>query len=476
MATLTVTETHDYTSDVLVNITDITFNTSALFQFATFFAAQFDNVQISQTVHIIGDGNSDQFAVIMAAPGTFSAAGWTFTTWTDFDRVLLQGSDGADTITGSSGINLFTGGDGADTLTGGSNIDVFNYEAGSEIEAGESINGLGGSDSIQVASTATGANYDFSLALVTVENLIMAHGPGGGGSATVTLAGDQIGLGGITAIFDSTLFTNALIVTGSLVDLSPVTFTNWTSGVDTLTINGTAGLDSLIGSIQNDVIDGGGNADSMAGGAGSDTYFVDHAGDLVDESPVGSDGTDLVISSVTFSLADIIHAKGTIENLTLTGSATSGTGNGVDNVIIGSSNANSLDGGNGNDTLTGGLGKDTLTGGVDADTDIFDFNLKGESKKGALRDVITDFDGGVDEIDVSGIDARTGVAGNQKFLWIGKAAFHEKKGELHYVKLNPAGTANDKTIVSGDINGDGKADFQIELTGLHALHKGDFIL
>ena len=77
MATLTVTATHDYTSEVLVNITDITFNTSVMFQFATFFAAQFDNVQISQTVHITGDGNSDQFNVIMAAPGTFSAAGWT---------------------------------------------------------------------------------------------------------------------------------------------------------------------------------------------------------------------------------------------------------------------------------------------------------------------------------------------------------------------------------------------------------------
>ena len=161
-------------------------------------------------------------------------------------------------------------------MSGGSTFDLFDYEAGTDIEAGESINGLGGSNSIVVFSTATGTSYDFSPALVTgIETLFMNHGPAGGGSATVTLAGDQIGLGGITAIFDALALTNALIVVGSLVDLSTVTFTNWTSGVDTLTINGTAGLDNLVGSIQPDTINGGGNANSMAGGAGSDTYFVD---------------------------------------------------------------------------------------------------------------------------------------------------------------------------------------------------------
>ena len=41
---------------------------------------------------------------------------------------------------------------------------------------------------------------------------------------------------------------------------------------------------------------------------------------------------------------------------------------------------------------------------------------------------------------------------------------------------NPAGTANDKTIIYGDINGDARADFQIELTGLKTLTVSDFIL
>jgi hypothetical protein len=32
------------------------------------------------------------------------------------------------------------------------------------------------------------------------------------------------------------------------------------------------------------------------------------------------------------------------------------------------------------------------------------------------------------------------------------------------------------TLVEGDVNGDGKADFQIELSGLHTLTGADFIL
>lgn len=146
------------------------------------------------------------------------------------------------------------------------------------------------------------------------------------------------------------------------------------------------------------------------------------------------------------------------------------TGELGNDVLFGFDGADVLNGGNGNDTLTGGTGKDTLDGGVDADHDVFDFNLKGESKKGALRDVISNFTSGVDEIDVSGIDAKSGVAGNQKFKWIGKQGFHHQKGELHYIKK--AGFV----LVEGDVNGDGKADFQIQVNGLAKLVQDDFTL
>ena len=93
----------------------------------------------------------------------------------------------------------------------------------------------------------------------------------------------------------------------------------------------------------------------MSGDAGNDTYFVDNASDAVTENP--NEGSDSVSSSVSLSLAN--H----VENLTLTGSAANGTGNALDNVIIGNSSANVLTGNDGNDTITGGSGADTLVGG-----------------------------------------------------------------------------------------------------------------
>ena len=80
----------------------------------------------------------------------------------------------------------------------------------------------------------------------------------------------------------------------------------------------------------------------MYGGPGHDSYVVDNAGDVVDET--GGDGIDTVYSSVSFNLADPLHAIGSIENLTLTGkSGISGTGNDLDNTLLGNSNANVSD-------------------------------------------------------------------------------------------------------------------------------------
>ena len=75
-----------------------------------------------------------------------------------------------------------------------------------------------------------------------------------------------------------------------------------------------------------------------------------------------------------------------------------------------------------------------------------------------------------DQINLSLIDANIKKAGDQAFTYIGDAAFTHHRGELHEIQL-----AN-KTLVEGDTNGDGKADFQIEVTGHLHLVKAAFIL
>lgn len=108
-----------------------------------------------------------------------------------------------------------------------------------------------------------------------------------------------------------------------------------------------------------DRLDGGAGADTLVGGTGDDIYYVDNVSDAVVE--LSGQGFDTVRSSVSHSLAS--H----VDNLMLTGSAVSGTGNDLANLILGNSGNNILDGGAGTDSLRGSAGADTLIGGLGND-------------------------------------------------------------------------------------------------------------
>ncbi|HRX35727.1 MAG TPA: FG-GAP-like repeat-containing protein, partial [Aestuariivirga sp.] len=135
---------------------------------------------------------------------------------------------------------------------------------------------------------------------------------------------------------------------------------NWALGdfIERLELAGAArvgtgnGLaNELIGTAFNDTLDGAGGADMMSGGVGNDTYYVDDAGDVVDEAAGG--GIDTVISSIDLTLG------AEVERLTLAGAARIGTGNGLANLITGTAFDDTLDGAAGADTMVGGLGDDT---------------------------------------------------------------------------------------------------------------------
>ena len=223
------------------------------------------------------------------------------------------------------------------------------------------------------------------------------------------------------------------------------------------TLNGGAGDDVLNGGAGDDVLIGGTGADAMSGGLGNDVYEVTEAGDTVIE--VAGGGIDTVWTSIDFSLAAEVENlfKGDV-------SAFTGTGNDLANQITGNA---------GNDTLIGGLGSDTLTGGAGAD--IFALlTLADSGITPASRDIITDFVNGTDRIDLSAIDANSSAIGNNAFTFIGNGIFSGggalTAGQLRY------SFAGANTLVEGDVDGDGTADFQIQLTGNHTMTAADLIV
>ncbi|MDH6268578.1 subtilisin-like proprotein convertase family protein [Rhizobium sp. SG_E_25_P2] len=200
-------------------------------------------------------------------------------------------------------------------------------------------------------------------------------------------------------------------------------------------------------------------------------FIASHAKALTDKDG-GVDTLNAAAVSSALTL-DLATGKGRIDGVavTLKGVENILGGDGADR-LTGSKAANALDGARGADLLTGGAGRDALDGG--AGSDRFIFLAKTDSTVGKNRDVISDFTG-ADLIDLKAIDARQG-SGNDAFRFINGQDFHDRAGELHAVRIDKSGKANDLTLVEGDINGDGKADFQIALSGLLKLTASDFAL
>lgn len=274
-----------------------------------------------------------------------------------------------------------------------------------------------------------------------------------------------------------------------------------TGGADNDHLYGGYANDSLNGGIGTDTLDGGTGSDTMNGGSGNDVYYVDRAGDSVVEAALLlGGGIDTVYASVNETLDP------NVENLTLTGTAASGTGNGLGNLIVGNSSANTLAGAGGNDTLRGGLGNDTLligdagndelngesgldilTGGTGLDSFVF------TSSGVANADTITDFDHADDTIVlgnaldaamagalnpglvglsfIGGNVAGNTLAANRYFEGVGfngsgtaaRGIYVDTvSGEIHY---NPTNVAGDEVLL-------GRVDFAIAGT----LDNTDFVL
>ncbi|MHC5761790.1 beta strand repeat-containing protein [Nostoc sp.] len=307
---------------------------------------------------------------------------------------ILSGDNGNDNLFGDSGNDTLLGGAGNDTLDGGLGSDSLDGGIGNDIYIVDNLN-----DSIIEGLNAGTDLVKSSVNWVLADNL-----------ENLTLTGSGA-INGTGNNLKNILIGNtaANILSGG-------------DGNDSLI--GGAGNDTLLGGAGDDTLDGGTGIDSLNGGAGNDIYTVDNLSDTITEGL--NAGTDLVKSSVTLALAD------NLENLTLTGSgAINGTGNSLDNILIGNTGANILSGGDGNDSLIGGAGNDTLLGGTGDDT--LDGGAGIDSLNGGVGNDIYTVDNLSDTI-TEGLNAGTDLVKSSVTLALGN--------NLENLTLTGSGTIN----------------------------------
>jgi Ca2+-binding RTX toxin-like protein len=252
----------------------------------------------------------------------------------------LTGTRYADSFTGDDGPNQLTGVLGDDTLTGAGGNDILVADGGTDTMSGGDGNDLLEPGTGDDASVAGGAGSD-TLSYFDVAT--------GGGIVLDVTAGTVTGGGGTDS------FTGMETYVGSPQD---DTLTGG-SGVDILL--GGAGSDHLLGNGGNDTLTGNAGNDSIDGGANHDvvSYLTDPAGITA----------NLGTASVTdgYGATDSLTSIESIFGSNTGGDNLTGT-TGKDNGLWGAGGADTLSGLDGNDYLNGGLGTDTGDGGPGSDT------------------------------------------------------------------------------------------------------------
>lgn len=257
---------------------------------------------------------------------------------------VINGTTGADALTGSVTNDQFYGNGGKDTLVGKDGNDVY-YISGAGTAGTQVVEAAyGGSDTVysQVSdlnlSTSSTTAADTTSGNSQVEYIVLQ---------AQTSIQNQSATGNN---YSQTLVGNAL----------------------NNQLTGMGGNDMLVAGDGSDYLDGGSGDlsaagsdpgyDTLVGGKGDDNYVVRTGNETIVENK--NEGTDQVYSFMNYTLG------ANIENGALLGDAdTSLVGNDLNNVLAGNSSANYLSGGKGNDTLYGDKGSkaDTLDGGAGND-------------------------------------------------------------------------------------------------------------
>jgi Ca2+-binding RTX toxin-like protein len=313
------------------------------------------------------------------------------------DPLTLAGNEFDNRIFGNAGANLLYGMGGADFLAGLAGDDRYVVDTGGDLvveRVGEGYDtvfspvsyALAATSEVEALSVLDRAGTqaidltgnEFANALYGNEGANRLAG--GGGDDFLYGEGGDDRLEGGDGIDWAVYSSAAAGVTVSLALLGTAQNTGG-GGVDTLVgiegLMGSAHADTLIGNGSDNFLHGLGGADTMRGGAGNDTYYVDDVGDVVDE--LAGEGFDTVCTSLA-----VYSLVGTqIERL--------GSSADVAHDFRGNSGDNVVSGGGGNDVLRlQDGGTDIADGGAGNDVLYFGSSFAGADRAdgGSGRDVL----------------------------------------------------------------------------------------
>jgi Ca2+-binding RTX toxin-like protein len=300
----------------------------------------------------------------------------------------IQGLGGDDNIQGLGGDDVLIGGIGADTLVGGLGNDTYEVTDLGDVVT-EQLGAGTDTVSTSLASYTLAANVEnltfggsgnFTGTGNALDNRIV----GGAGNDTLNgAAGNDVLIGRVGA---DTLIGGLGNDTYEVTDLGDVVTEQLGAGIDTVSTSlasytlganienltfggignftgiGNALGNRIVGGAGNDLLIGGLGADTLVGGTGNDTYEVTDLSDVVTEQlGAGSDTVSTTLANYTLAANVEILLFNGIGNFT-------GTGNALDNRIVGGAGNDTLNGAAGNDVLIGSVGADTLIGGLGNDT------------------------------------------------------------------------------------------------------------
>jgi Ca2+-binding RTX toxin-like protein len=341
----------------------------------------------AQSEAFLIESNVDREVVILSGSGNDTIIGAV-----DYGNTIhggggddsLVGGDDDDSLNGGLGNDTISGGAGVDSMSGGDGNDVFIFRAG-DVASGEIIDGGEGTDMLWMDESV-----DFRGAqILNIEHVSIQMGSTATFDADVDQSTWTVKGGGGTETFRVVLGTG-----GEQVDLSGLSFLDWT-GSDLVSVQGGLGNDTILGSAVNNFIDGGSGNDSLDCGPGNDTIL----GGAGDDSLYGGAGND------------------------------------------------SLVGGDGNDTIEGAAGADTLTG--DAGNDEFVYTSLSDSRTGDGVDTIVDFTPGEDKIRFVELSTKTTFVyrGSDAFV-VGDHAQARLDGNMLLIDVDGNGTEDMRILLS----------------------------